>query len=285
VVIKTAAGGDRLPHGVFWMTVEVAMRGRILLAVVGAMALRGQQTSRIPNIDPAAVERGQKLFTANCGFCHGANAKGGESGPDLIRSVLVLDDEGGKDIGAVLKAGRQDQGMPKFDLPSQQVSDIAAFLHKRVTDAAFRQTYTVLDVLTGNGKEGEAYFSGAGGCAKCHSPTGDFKGIGSKYAAEVLQDRIVMPPRGRGNADKSSLRPTATITVPGGKTFSGVLVRLTDFDVTIKDASNAVRTFSRVTEDNPKIERKDPLQAHMDMLSKWKDSDIHNLTAYLVTLK
>ena len=269
------------------------MRFKVFCAIVGlagAMLLRAQQTVRIPSFDQAAVDRGQQLFTANCGFCHGANAKGGESGPDLIRSVLVLDDEGGKDIGAVLKAGRQDQGMPKFDLPPQQVSDIAAFLHKRITDAAFRQTYTVQDVLTGNAKAGEAYFNGVGGCGKCHSATGDLKGIGTKYDAEALQGRVIMPSRRLGNAanantERSALRPTATVTVPGGKTFSGVLVRLTDFDVTIKDASNAVRTFSRVTEDNPKIERKDPLQGHMEMLSKWKDSDIHNVTAYLVTLK
>lgn len=117
---------------------------------------------------------------------------------------------------------------------------------------------------------------------------GDLKGIGSKYDAENLQDRVILPPRRLGNAanaDQAPLRPTATVTVAGGKTFSGVLIRLTDFDVTIKDATSAVRTFSRVTEDNPKIERKDPLQAHMDMLSKWKDTDIHNVTAYLVTLK
>jgi mono/diheme cytochrome c family protein len=255
------------------------------LIIAGAMVVRGQQTSRIPNIDPAAVERGQKSFTASCAFCHGANAKGGESGPDLIRSVVVLDDEDGKDIGALLKTGRQDQGMPKFDFTTQQVSDIASFLHKRISDAAFRQTYTVLDVLTGNAKDGEAYFNGAGGCKTCHSATGDLKAVGSKYDAEGLQNRMILPPRRLGNADKSPLRPTATITVQGGKAFSGVLLRLTDFDVTIRDASDAVHTFSRVTEDNPKIERRDPLQAHLDMLPKWKDSDIHNVTAYLVTLK
>ena len=266
------------------------MKVKVLCAVAGLTGalLHGQQNVRIPNFDQAAVDRGQQLFTANCGFCHGANAKGGESGPDLIRSVLVLDDEGGKDIGAVLKAGRQDQGMPKFDLPPQQISDIATFLHKRITDAAFRQTYTVQDVLTGNANAGEAYFNGAGGCGKCHSATGDLKGIGSKYDAAALQGRVIMPGRRLGNSrntESSPLSPTANITVAGGKTFSGVLVRLTDFDVTIKDASNAVRTFTRVTEDNPKIERKDPLQGHMDMLAKWKDSDIHNVTAYLVTLK
>jgi mono/diheme cytochrome c family protein len=254
----------------------------------GAMLLHGQQTGRIPTFDQASVDRGQQYFTASCGFCHGANAKGGEGGPDLIRSVLVLDDEGGKEIGELLKAGRQDQGMPKFDLPPQQVSDIAAFLHKRITDAAFRQTYTIGDVLTGDAKAGEAFFNGAGACGKCHSVTGDLKGIGSKFDVETLQGRMIMPPRGSRNSadsEKQPLRPTATVTVAGGKTFSGALIRLTDFDVTIKDSTNAVRTFSRISEDNPKIERKDPLQAHMDMLPKWKDSDIHNVTAYLVTLK
>jgi mono/diheme cytochrome c family protein len=252
------------------------------------MLAQGQQTKRIPDFDQAAVDRGQQIFTATCGFCHGANAKGGESGPDLIRSVLVLDDEGGKDIDALLKAGRQDQGMPKFDMTPQQVSDIATFLHKRIIDAAFRQTYTVLDVLTGNAQAGEAYFNGAGGCAACHSATGDLKGIGSRFQPEVLQTRMILPPRRVGNgpgSENSPLRPTATVTVAPGKTFSGVLIRMTDFDVTIKDSSDAVRTFSRITEDNPKIERKDPLQGHMDMLSKWKDSDMHNVTAYLVTLK
>jgi cytochrome c oxidase cbb3-type subunit 3 len=99
---------------------------------------------------------------------------------------------------------------------------------------------------------------------------------------------MIMPPRRVGNgpgSDNSPLRPTATVTVAPGKTFSGVLIRMTDFDVTIKDSSDAVHTFSRISEDNPKIERKDPLQGHMDMLSKWKDSDMHNVTAYLVTLK
>jgi mono/diheme cytochrome c family protein len=266
----------------------MSVRTLCAIAGLGAILAHGQQTKRIPDFDQAAVDRGQQVFTTTCGFCHGANAKGGESGPDLIRSVLVLDDEAGKDIGALLKAGRPDQGMPKFDMTPQQVSDIATFLHKRIIDAAFRQTYTVLNVLTGNAKAGEDYFNGAGGCAACHSATGDLKGIGSRFEPEVLQTRMILPPRRVGNgpgSENSPLRVSATVTVAPGKAFSGVLVRMTDFDVTIKDSSDAVRTFSRITEDNPKIERKDPLQGHMDMLSKWKDSDMHNVTAYLVTLK
>ena len=226
---------------------------------------------------------------AQCGFCHGSNAKGGESGPDLIRSVVVLDDEGGDEIGRVVKNGRQDQGMPRFDMSAGQISDIAAFLHQKVTDAAYRQTYQILDILVGDAKAGEAYFNGAGRCKACHSATGDMKGIGARFDVETLQGRLLMPrPGGRGGnagADAGRLAPTATVTTGQGASFTGVLVRMTDFDVTIKESSGAVRTFTRVSETNPAIVRKDPLQAHIDRLPKWKDADIHNLTAYLVTLK
>src|SRR5580765_7801503 len=62
--------------------------------------------------DPAAVERGGKLYVTNCGGCHGAGARGGAGAPDLVRSVLVLGDEKGILIAPVLRDGRPDQGMP-----------------------------------------------------------------------------------------------------------------------------------------------------------------------------
>ncbi len=109
----------------------------------------------------------------------------------------------------------------------QQVSDIATFLHKRIIEAAFRQTYTILDVLTGNAQAGEVFFNGAGGCGGCHSATGDLKGIGSRFEVEALQTRMIMPPRRTGNgpgSENSKRLPTATVTVAPGKTFSGVLI-------------------------------------------------------------
>src|SRR5262249_39864099 len=154
--------------------------------------------------------------------CHGANAKGGESGPDLIRSVIVLDDEDGAGLSKFLKTGRPDLGMPRFDLPAEQVSDIATFLHQRVTDAEFRQTYKVLNILVGDFKAGAAYFNGAGGCTSCHSLGGDFKGIGSKYDAETLQNRIVMPRARRAPPDESGRGAVmATVTTESGASYPG----------------------------------------------------------------
>src|ERR1700758_2152582 len=74
--------------------------------------------------DAAAVERGQKIFVGNCGFCHGTTAQGGDGGPDLVRSPLALDDERGDQIGPVIEQGRPGKGMPAFHLPADQIQDI-----------------------------------------------------------------------------------------------------------------------------------------------------------------
>jgi cytochrome c oxidase cbb3-type subunit 3 len=261
----------------------------LIVTVVMTLAAQGQRgpSVEVPQarvFDRAAVERGKNAFFVNCGFCHGGNARGGDGGPDLIRSVLVLDDEKGKELGDFLKLGRPDRGMPPFaSLNPDQISDIATFLHSEIYSAANRRTYEIRDILVGDAKAGEAFFNGPGKCNSCHSPTGDLKGIGARYDAVTLQGRIVMP-RGQRGGELQGLAPTVTVTLPSGQAYSGTLVRVTDFDVTLRDSSGGTRSFTR-NDDNPKVEIKDPLQAHIDMLSKYKDADIHNLTAYLVTVR
>ena len=250
-----------------------------------------QQQALGPPSDPAAVERGQRLHVQECGFCHGANARGGSGGPDLTRSALVQNDENGKQLGEFLQVGRPDRGMPKFDLGSAQVTDLAAFLHSAIYLNANRRLYKILDILVGDPKAGEAYFTGAGRCSSCHSPSGDLKGVGAKYEPVALQGRFLMP-RGRAGGQGAApvplyAQPTAirvTVTSPSGESVTGGLVRLTDFEVTLYDASGALRSWLR-NGDVPKVVITDPLQAHQDHLTKWTDADMHNMTAYLASLK
>ena len=238
------------------------------------------QPEAIPKFDEAAVERGKAAFVGACGFCHGSTARGGEKGPDLVRSVLVLDDEGGKELSDFLRQGRPDKGMPSFELAAAQVRDIATFLHAQIVGAAFRNTYKILDILVGDPKAGQAYFNGAGKCNTCHSVTGDLNGIGAKYDPVKLQGKIVMP----REDPRSGPSVKVAVTLASGETASGDLLRITDFDVTLRDSSGMRRTYAR-NGDSPKVETKDPLQAHIDMLPRFKDKDIHDLTAYLATLK
>ena len=267
----------------------------LVLATLGLRAqtpapARPPVTATDPQFDPEAVDRGSSLFVSQCGFCHGSNARGGSSGPGLTRSELVQDDEGGRQLGAFLRDGRPDKGMPAFQLTTDQVSDIATFLHAAIFRSANRRLYQLLDILVGDPKAGEAYFAGAGRCATCHSPTGDLKGVGAKYDPVTLQGRMLMPRGGRGAGppqpaylDRNALR--ATITLPSRQTISGVLVRLTDFDVTLYDPQTSqIRSWLR-NGDVPKVDVVDPLQAHIDMWTRWTDDEMHNMTAYLASLK
>jgi cytochrome c oxidase cbb3-type subunit 3 len=243
----------------------------------------------LKNYDPAAVARGQKIFSATCSFCHGANAKGGETGPDLLRSVVVLDDDHGEKIGQVVLNGRPDKGMPKFSLSQQQIQDIATFLHQRVKDAALRGTYQILNIVDGDPKAGEAYFNGAGRCNTCHSVTGDLAHIGSKFDPVAIQQKIVMPRERRPWFMPSAPGPPsnpviATVTLSNGQSVSGKLDHIDDFNVSLIDSSGDYHSFTR-RGDTPKVELKDPFEAHTEMLMKYTDADIHNLTAYLVSLK
>jgi cytochrome c oxidase cbb3-type subunit 3 len=248
---------------------------------------------RLRAFDPAAVERGRTAFGEKCSACHRANARGGQgfSGPDLIRSVLVLQDADGRQIGAHLQAGHK----PPISLAPPAISDIATFLHREITYAAERTNYQLQYVMTGNAKAGETYFNAAGGCNRCHSPTGDLKGIGSRHDGPTLQALIAFgtvgggrgrgPSTGSGQASGPSRSARrATVTLPSGETFSGVLVRLTDFDVTIRDDGGTPRSWLR-SGTTPKVQVTDPLQGHIDLLPKYKDADIHDLAAYLATLK
>jgi len=276
------------------------------LGVIAAACLWGQEPRVTPNAsaagndgvsaaaisgsgqDPAAYERGGKVFAAYCAGCHGIAGKGGPGAPDLIRSVLVLDDEKGILIAPVIRDGRPDKGMPKLPLSEAQIADIVAWLHVRTYSAGHRGTYTYGNVVTGDAQKGAAYFNGAGKCSTCHSPTGDLAGIGKKHDPFSLQAHWLQPRGGnsrRGAATASHALPTVKVTLANGESFAGTLDRIDDFTVSLRDSSGLFHSFTRDSADSPKVEVNDPLQAHTDLLRQYTDADIHNITSYLVTLK
>jgi cytochrome c oxidase cbb3-type subunit 3 len=288
---RAARESERIATGCFAET--KAMKQLAVLSIVTACSLAAQTSSppaprptnnfliSRPVPDAAAVERGQKIFIANCGFCHGTTAQGGDTGPDLVRSPLALDDDRGDKIGPVIEQGRPGKGMPAFHLPPDQIQDIAAFLRSRQQAAIDRNAYAIQNVLTGDREKGREYFNGAGRCHQCHSPTGDLAGIGKKYDPVALQSRFLYPRPRRG--DSQGARSQVTVTLPSGQSFSGTLEYVDDFDVALRDASGEYHAFSR--EGRVKVDIHDPLAVHAELLKKYTDADMHNLLAYLVTLK
>jgi cytochrome c oxidase cbb3-type subunit 3 len=239
-----------------------------------------------PKFEPASVERGKQNFASTCGFCHGTTGTGGEKGPDLLRSVLVLDDDGGNKIAPVVLKGRPEHGMPSFPLSPQQITDIANFLHNSIEATKDRDNYKILNIVTGDPKAGAAYFVGAGKCVSCHSVTGDLKKIGAKYVPATLQGKILQPDDEwtEGGGAKKVSAISVIVTFPSGESFTGTPEYADDFTISLREADGTYRSFKR-TKDVPKVEVKNLLQAHLDLLRRYSDADIHNLTAYLVTLK
>jgi len=253
---------------------------------------RGNRPPDYPVRPPAAPEQlahGQQLFGGNCSFCHGSDARGGEVGPNLVRAQVVLDDQHGELITPIVQDGIPARGMPKFALSAADIADIAAWLHNQ--PLSDRGTPSRLDILVGNATEGEAYFSGAGHCTQCHSVTGDLAGIGGRYEPKAIQNLIVSGGGARfgrrsAGSEQSSTPPTPTVTVtlPSGQIVRGELDHISAFIVALRDSDGTYRSFARHGS-IPKVVVTNPLQWHVDMLPKWHDADIHNLTAYLVSVK
>ncbi len=230
---------------------------------------------RLPDARMAA--EGGKLFGPTCGFCHGADARGA-SGPDLLRSQVVLDDNQGELIGPTVHNGRPGRGMPAFpSFTSEQLREIAEFLHLQVELAANRGTYKPLNVVTGNAKAGEAYFNGTGKCNTCHSVTGDLAHLGSKMSPSDLQQTFLYP------APRPPTPPKVTVTLEGGKTMNGTLKHLDDFYVAFYDADGDYHSITLKKGIEVRVE--DKLVFHRQMLDKYTNQQMHDLTAYLVTLK
>jgi cytochrome c oxidase cbb3-type subunit III len=264
-------------------------RGAVQVAAAQAPAPAASPASQPPPKTATAqtysqeqIDAGQTVFSQNCAFCHGRDAGGGETGPDLTRSTVVAADVRGDQIGPVVHGGRADKGMPSFNLSDQDLAAVVAFIHDQKTKAdseqGGRQHVTPEDLQTGNADAGKAFFNGAGKCATCHSPTGDLAGIAAKYQGLTLLERMLYPAAGRGVGPVA----TVTVTLPGGQTFTGKLAYKDEFTIALRDVAGRYRSWPT---DQVKFTVDDPMQAHVDLLGKYTDAQMHDVLAYLQTLK
>jgi cytochrome c oxidase cbb3-type subunit 3 len=233
------------------------------------------------------IDTGRTLFAAQCGFCHGRDAAGGAGGPDLTRSMLVAEDVRGDRIGPVVRTGRTEQGMPAFSLPDGDLAAIVAFVHDQKAQAdtanGDRRTVDPADLQTGDATAGRRYFESA--CTRCHSATGDLAGVATRLQPLALLQRMLYPratPPGRGGGAPARAPQTVKVTLGSGQVVEGRLAYRDEFTIALTDADGWYRSWptSQVT-----FTVDDPLQAHIDQLAKYTDRDMHDVQAYLQTLR
>ena len=274
--------------GAFVLVTVVAAAWGAQLAAAGQPPRPGLYPAlQRPPGDPELIARGQGIYGINCRACHGGDLRGGDlGGPNLLRSQLVLRDLQGELMGPVIQNGStaaDGSGMPAQPLSDDDVRAVAEYIHS-VLASATRQggppegESVELDILVGDAAAGQAYF--AAQCTACHSPVGDLQGIASRITQlQELQNTWV-----RGGA-RGAVRPPVdvTVTTSAGERVAGRLERLDDFVVVLTTNDGHHRSFSR--RDGARIEIADPLARHRELLSVYSDTDIHNVTAYLVTLQ
>jgi cytochrome c oxidase cbb3-type subunit 3 len=260
----------------------------------GTIAIQGQTLDfpDRPKYPQEVIDRGKTTYGVSCSFCHGSDARGGEVGPNLLRSAVVLQDQNGELIAPIIHGGRAQQGMPRVDITDEQIKEVAAWLHHfNATGKTVMYNSAEISILTGNAEAGAGYFQKT--CASCHSATGDLAGIGSRIAEpKTLQQTWLLPGGEGGGSGRYSAKAlglhlppiTVTVTLPNGKKVEGNLVSISDFYVGLSNETDGPQGFRR-DGDIPKVEIHDPLAPHRELLQKIADKDVHDVTAYLVTLK
>ena len=262
---------------------------------------RGGQMATFPAqqralADPAVIAKGKQLFTTNCVSCHGADLRGGVTGgPNLLRSGTVLMDQHGELILPIVRGARAERGMPPLPIPDDDVIAIAEYIHSVVASARGQGAPPESEnpppnALVGDATAGEVYFKA--NCTSCHSPSGDLTGIGTRLdEAKALQNYWVVGGGGGGrggrggpSAPSDRRRVTATVTLPNGEKVQGQVLRLDNFFVTLLLDDGRQRTIRREG-GLPKVDVKDPLEYHKKLPAILTDKDMHDVTAYLATLK
>lgn len=240
------------------------------------LAVQAATADSAPGHSSDLAKAGSALFQQNCAFCHGRDAAGGESGPDLTRSKLVLADKGGDMISDVVRNGRIEKKMPSFTVSDQELLSLVAFIHSQAKGASKpggRRGVDVADLQTGDVEVGKSYFNGAGTCATCHSPTGDLAGVASRYQGLQLEERMLYP---------RDVKSRVTVTLPSGQSVTGILAYHDEFTVGLRDDNGTYRSWATGA---VKYKVDAPVQAHVALFSKYTDTDIHNLMAYIQTLR
>lgn len=244
-----------------------------------------------PMASQDVLARGKALYETNCASCHAADLRGvlAKNGPNLLRSEVAMRDKAGERVAANLAAHN-----PPINLPQTDSNAIAEYIHSvqatmggQGSPPGRNPVGLTYNVLIGDAKAGEAAFNKL--CSGCHSITGDLKGIGSKYEdPKDLQNTWVSGGGGGGRGfGRGGATGPGTVTLANGQKIEGRITRSDDFMVVVTLPDGTRKSFTR---DNgvPKVEIKDPQEAHKKMVLLMDDPDnknMHDITAYLATIK
>jgi cytochrome c oxidase cbb3-type subunit III len=218
-----------------------------------------------------------------------------------LRSQTILSDKAGELIAPIVRGGRPNPPagmppMPPFQLPQDDIVAVAEYLHSVLGQAGNQGRPPASDlvapekVLVGDASAGQAFFNAR--CSSCHSISEDLRAIAMRVPdPRELQNLWVSGGGGGGRGGRGGRGgnaqahpPNVTVTTASGARVEGRLARIDDFIVSVMLDDGTRRTFVRNGND-PKVEVRDPAEAHRTLVPTLSDRDMHNVTAYLWTIR
>jgi cytochrome c oxidase cbb3-type subunit 3 len=272
--------------------VALCWDGSVVRVAAAGQAARSTPSSfnsgeaRAPE-DPVKVAHGKALYGTSCQACHGSDLRGGDmGGPNLLRSTVALTDQHGELIIPIIQGARQAQGMPNIGLNNEDAGAVAAYVRSVIGTIGGQGKppgeETPLNIVVGDPARGSSYF--AAHCSTCHSAGGDLKGLATRYPdPKIVQARWITGGQATALEGPTS-KVTADVTTAPGDIVSGSLIHIDEFLVTLRTSDGTEKSYRR-NGALPQVVVHDPLKQHREMLPTYTDQDVHDVTAYLVTLK
>jgi PQQ-dependent dehydrogenase (methanol/ethanol family) len=223
---------------------------------------------------PKLIAAGRKLFAEQCAACHGTDAQGSDRAPRLAGSRRVRA-RSMEDLRNVISHGIPAAGMPAFNLPTNDLNALAAFVHSLNAE-------NTPNPVSGVASAGREFFFGKGRCASCHmvygqgSPIGpDLSNVGGEMTVEELRNVLLNP--------GSRITPgyeLVTVHLQNGAKIRGFARGRTSFDIQLQDLEGRFHLLDM----NAISVIQDEKQTIMPA-TKASEEELRNLLSYLSELK
>jgi len=278
-----------------WFTLSIAVSLQLGISLSHARARNlypgaaQDQTTRSSDSGPEGIQRGRKLFDANCSGCHGPEGRGGSRGPDLAGGHFKHGDSDSA-VFATITKGLPDTGMPAFRLRDEEVWDVISFLRSR------RETGQADPLKV---EEGKNLFFGRGNCSRCHMVNGQGGRLGpdlsstdspmtQNYLAHAIRDPGSSLPVDKGafagiGADRLKKYAKVTLIYPDGRRITGVRLNEDSFSVQLMDQEERIHLVL-------KQDVKQVVHEHGSMMPAYdekmlSDAELENLVVFVMNLK
>ncbi len=148
------------------------------------------------------------------------------AGNSAIRSRSVAS------LGNLIRNGIPKSGMPAFNLPQDELADLAALVHSLNLPAAEH-------AVPGDREAGEQFFFGKGQCSSCHMVAGrgkpvgpDLSSVAHELTVDELREALVDP-----SAHITSGYESVTVELRKGQTVHGFARSRSNFEIVVQDSS------------------------------------------------